>query len=465
MRDKNMPLEELDIATGPSFALNSSKIAKEDIIYIHDPTVGYYHYGPGHPMKPYRLALTHDLVLHYGLADYMKVYSGRKATKADLLKFHAPDYVNFLHKLTSEKWRLELENMGTRFNIGDDCPVFAGMYDFCCQYTGASLDAAHHLIHGNADIAINWSGGLHHAKQSEASGFCYINDITLAILELLKYYPRVLYIDIDVHHGDGVQEAFYISDRVLTLSFHKYGDGFFPGSGSLEEMGVRKGKYHTINVPLHNGIDDAGYAYLFQPIVTATIETYRPSVIVLQCGADSLGCDRLGCFNLSLKGHGECVSFVKSFKIPLLILGGGGYTIRNVARCWAYETGLLCSRLLPNELPQTTPHREYFAPDYQLFPDTWTQIENCNTRSYLDRLKSQILDNIRRLFGAPSVQLQSVPVDPVESDDDGETESSIVSDMDPIEIRKMRISLRQNLAFSKNTFFESYNINTDSDEE
>ena len=454
-------MKELDQYIGPSFALNSGfgGSTRENIVYVHDPTVGYYHYGQGHPMKPYRLALTHDLIVTYGLTKYMQCYCGRRATKADLLKFHASDYVDFLHKLTNEKWRLELEAIGMRFNIGDDCPVFAGMYDFCCQYTGSSLDATKHIINGTADIAINWSGGLHHAKQSEASGFCYINDITLSIIELLKHYPRILYIDIDVHHGDGVQEAFYTSDRVLTLSFHKYGDGFFPGSGKLEEIGVRNGKNFTINVPLHNGIDDAGYAYLFQPIVTATMETYRPSVIVLQCGADSLGCDRLGCFNLSLQGHGNCISFIKSFKVPLLVLGGGGYTIRNVSRCWAYETGLLCSRLLPNELPSDTQHREYFAPDYQLFPDTWTQIENCNTRSYLDSLKAQVLANIRTLQGAPSVQLQTVPIDHVDSDTESDDASSNEEDVsrpniqvatllqktDPVEFQKIRISLRQNL--------------------
>ena len=111
-----------------------------------------------------------------------------------------------------------------------DCPVFDGLYDFCATYTGCSIDGAVKLNHGLTDIAVNWSGGLHHAKKMEASGFCYVNDIVLAILELLKYNPRVLYIDIDVHHGDGVEEAFYTTDRVMTLSFHKYGD-FFPGTG------------------------------------------------------------------------------------------------------------------------------------------------------------------------------------------------------------------------------------------
>ena len=132
-----------------------------------------------------------------------------------------------------------------KFNIGEytDCPVFDGMYEFCATYTGCSLDGAVKLNHGLTDVAINWSGGLHHAKKTEASGFCYINDIVLAILELLKRHPRVLYIDIDIHHGDGVEEAFYTTDRVMTVSFHKYGD-FFPGTGDIKDVGAKRGKYY-----------------------------------------------------------------------------------------------------------------------------------------------------------------------------------------------------------------------------
>lgn len=128
-------------------------------------------------------------------------------------------------------------------NLGPftDCPVFDGMYDFCSLYSGGSIDGAMKLNHGLVDIAINWAGGLHHAKKSEASGFCYVNDIVLGILELLKYHARVLYIDIDIHHGDGVEEAFYTTDRVMTVSFHKFGD-FFPGTGDLKDDGVDKGK-------------------------------------------------------------------------------------------------------------------------------------------------------------------------------------------------------------------------------
>lgn len=131
-------------------------------------------------------------------------------------RFHSEEYVEFLRCVTPQNLQNYTKYL-SGFNVGDDCPVFEGLYDFCSMYTGASLDGATKLNHNLCDIAINWSGGLHHAKKFEASGFCYVNDIVIAILELLKYHPRVLYIDIDVHHGDGVQEAFYLTDRVMTV--------------------------------------------------------------------------------------------------------------------------------------------------------------------------------------------------------------------------------------------------------
>ncbi|KAK2968063.1 hypothetical protein RJ640_000478 [Escallonia rubra] len=353
-------------------------------------------------------------------------------------------------------------------NLGEDCPVFENLFEFCQIYAGGTIDAARRLNNQLCDVAINWAGGLHHAKKCEASGFCYINDLVLGILELLKYHARVLYIDIDVHHGDGVEEAFYFTDRVMTVSFHKYGDLFFPGTGDMKdiswrclsleqrfsctpiganlvamlrcimeqkvgsvlalcmigaladslcmigalvdslrfhvdtlplslahvtncafgvrgleghgkEIGEREGKFYAINVPLKDGIDDSSFTRLFKAIIAKVVETYRPGVIVLQCGADSLAGDRLGCFNLSidgasyfnvqfvatvdlvfqacffylvLTGHAECVRFVKNFNLPLLVTGGGGYTKENVARCWTVETGVLLDTELPNGMNQ-----------------------------------------------------------------------------------------------------------------
>lgn len=264
------------------------------------------------------------------------------------------------------------------------------------------------------------------AHKAEASGFCYVNDIVLAILELLRwafistpledyltslrFHPRVLYIDIDIHHGDGVQEAFYNSNRVMTVSFHKYTGEFFPGTGALDETGEGAGKHFSLNVPLQDGIDDYSYVALFKNIMSSCIESYRPSAILLQCGADSLGCDRLGAFNLSIRAHGECVQYVKSWGIPLMVVGGGGYTIRNVSRCWAYETSVLLDMGVNDTLPQTS-YDEYFAPDYVLHPPIVTKVDNQNSKASLERLVRSCREQLRYLNGAPSVQMQEIPPD------------------------------------------------------
>jgi histone deacetylase 1/2 len=170
-------------------------------------------------------------------------------------------------------------------------------------------------------------------------------------LELLKFHARVLYIDIDVHHGDGVEEAFFTTDRVMTVSFHKYGE-FFPGTGELRDIGVGRGKHYSVNFPLRGGIDDVSYKGIFEAVINKVMERYRPGAVVLQCGADSLSGDRLGDFNLSMRGHANCIEFVKSFNMPTLILGGGGYTMKNVARTWAYETGVLLNQPMDPVLPR-----------------------------------------------------------------------------------------------------------------
>eukprot|EP00026_Physarum_polycephalum_P008182 Phypoly_transcript_08261.p1 GENE.Phypoly_transcript_08261~~Phypoly_transcript_08261.p1 ORF type:complete len:458 (+),score=61.16 Phypoly_transcript_08261:150-1376(+) len=359
-------------------------------------------------MKPHRLAITHNLILNYGLYKKMSVYRPRRATEQDLTKYHSADYINFLKSVVPDKVELASDAL-RRFNLREDCPVFDGMWDYCTLYAGGSIDAALELNNNMCDIAINWSGGLHHARKDEASGFCYINDIVLAILELLRYHPRVLYIDIDIHHGDGVQEAFYVTDRVMTVSFHKYGDNFFPGTGDIAEVGAKNGKYYSVNVPLRDGIDDKGYLSIFKPVIQACMESYRPSAVVLQCGADSLRHDRLGCFNLSFKGHAECVRFVKSFNIPTLVVGGGGYTVRNVARCWTYETSVIVNTEVSNDLPFND-YFEYFSPDFQLIPDPGPiKYDNLNNKPHLDNLKVKLLENIRALQTAPSVQMTEIP--------------------------------------------------------
>ncbi|KAJ8614422.1 hypothetical protein CTAYLR_000750 [Chrysophaeum taylorii] len=380
------------------------------VSYFYDMEVGHFYYGPGHPMKPHRLKLTHHLLLSLGLYRKLDVYRPHLASASEMTQFHSEDYVDFLQRVTPDNVRPFAQQM-TRFNVGEctDCPIYDGMFEFCQMYSGASVDGAVKLNQGACDIAINWSGGLHHAKKSEASGFCYINDIVLAILELLKYHPRVLYIDIDIHHGDGVEEAFYLTDRVMTVSFHKYGD-FFPGTGNIADVGAKGGKYYSVNFPLKEGMDDASYDQIFKPVIQRVMEVYRPGAIVLQCGADSLTGDRLGCFNLTLRGHGECVNFVKSFGVPLLVLGGGGYTIRNVARCWAYETSVLLETPVPDEIPYND-YFEYYSPDFKLHLTPTPTLDNANTSDSLNVLRDQILQQLQNIEGAPSIQMQAIPPD------------------------------------------------------
>ena len=336
----------------------------------------------------------------------------------DLLRFHSDDYIDFLRKASCVDKNGNGPPPSTTpthpggivktyhggFSVGEDCPIFDGVYDYCCRYTGGSLRGASLINSKEYDIAINWSGGLHHAKKSEASGFCYINDIVIAALELLQYYSRVLYIDIDIHHGDGVQEAFYLTDRVMTVSFHKYGEHFFPGTGDMFEIGADNGRYYSVNVPLRKGITDGDYVQIFKTVIDDVMQFYRPEAIILQCGADSLSGDRLGCLNLTIKGHGECVKHVKGYNVPLLVLGGGGYTIRNVARCWTYETSVCTNRDLCDDLPPTE-YMQFFAPDYHLHPDYVFREENTNTAEYLRMIYEYTHENLKILESAPSVQM------------------------------------------------------------
>eukprot|EP00128_Syssomonas_multiformis_P015866 Colp12_sorted_trinity150504_noHs@8113 len=398
-------------------------MSKKRVCYFYDSDVGNYYYGSGHPMKPHRIRMTHNLLLNYGLYKKMEIYRPQKATFEEITKFHSDDYINFLRRVTPEN-ATNFQKDLQRFSVGDDCPVFDGMYEFCQLSAGGSLGGALKLNKGVADIAINWAGGLHHAKKSEASGFCYVNDIVLAILELLKHYRRVLYIDIDIHHGDGVEEAFYTTDRVMTVSFHKYGD-FFPGTGDLRDIGAGKGKHYAINFPLRDGIDDESYQSVFKPIIQKVMEWYRPEAVVLQCGADSLSGDRLGCFNLSLEGHAQCVKFVKSFNVPLLLLGGGGYTIRNVARCWTYETAIALDSDLTVDLPFND-YFDYYGPDYRLQVRP-SNMENQNTPQYLEKVKAKLIDSLRHIAGAPSVQMHEVPRDESDSEDEEDNPDERIS--------------------------------------
>jgi histone deacetylase 1/2 len=361
-------------------------VPSSHVSYYYDDAVAQYSYGEGHPMKPYRIRLAHELVSSYQMLPKLHWYKPVKLAREEMVKFHCDDYIDFLAEVRPHHQQLlnkaseakqhgvqqlsdlfSTESMETiqkwapafkRYAIDGDCPVFEGLYNFCEISGGGSVGGAWKLNRGESQIAINWAGGLHHAKKAEVSGFCYLNDIVLAILELLRYHERVLYIDIDVHHGDGVEEAFYTTDRVMTVSFHKHGNGFFPCTGAVTDVGEGPGKNYSLNFPLEEGIDDESYEQIFKSIIGGVMENYKPTAIVLQCGADSLTGDKLGPFNLTLRGHGSCVAYCKSLGVPLLLLGGGGYTVKNVARAWAYETAIALGvhESLPDELPFSQSH-------------------------------------------------------------------------------------------------------------
>ncbi|MCJ1235070.1 histone deacetylase [Varicellaria rhodocarpa] len=406
------------------------------VAYFYDSDIGNYAYTAGHPMKPHRIRLAHSLIMNYGMYKRLEIYRAKPATNLEMTQFHTDEYVDFLKKVTPDNMEAYQKEQG-KFNVGDDCPVFDGLFEFCGISAGGSMEGAARLNRGKCDVAVNWAGGLHHAKKSEASGFCYINDIVLGILELLRYRQRVLYIDIDVHHGDGVEEAFYTTDRVMTVSFHKYGE-YFPGTGELRDIGVGQGKNYAVNFPLRDGIDDRSYKAIFEPVINSVMEHYRPEAVVLQCGGDSLSGDRLGCFNLSMSGHANCVNFVKTFNLPTLVLGGGGYTMRNVARTWAYETGVLVGETLGPELPYND-YYEYYAPDYELDVRP-SNMDNANSPEYLMKIKNQVIENLRRTAHAPSVQMTDVPRDPEGFDDEAD---AILDDLDEDENKDQRYTKRR----------------------
>ncbi|KAI0737848.1 histone deacetylase RPD3 [Daedaleopsis nitida] len=383
-------------------------MSKRRVAYYYDPDVGAYSYGVSHAMKPQRMRITHELVSAYDMLPKMHVLRPKRATAEMMTRFHTDEYVEFLSKVTHDNAR-RLTYQGTRFLVGEDNPPFEGVFEFSSISAGGSIAAAKRLMEGEADIAINWAGGLHHAKKREASGFCYINDIVLGILEMLRYVPRVLYIDIDCHHGDGVEEAFYTTDRVMTFSLHKYGE-FFPGTGQLSDFGRGKGKGYAVNIPLKDGINDESYKSIFEPVLDMILDVYRPSAIVLQCGADSLSGDKLGGLNLTMHGHARCVKYVRSKNIPLMLLGGGGYTVKNVARAWTYETA--CALGIEDNIDLNLPWNEcfeWFGPRYRL-EVLESNLEDMNIKEgSLDGVRRTALQMLATLKPAPSVQMQDVP--------------------------------------------------------
>lgn len=362
--------------------------------YYFDFRFGSFVFSFGHPMKPVRVNMVHELIKSYGLNYWMNIKKGMNISEEELENFHEDDHLFNLNCDNSSRKSLETISLFP-INNGDDCPIFSGITQFIQLYTKASYSGAVELSNGKTEVAINWSGGFHHAKNNESSGFCYVNDIIISILELLKTFKKILYIDIDAHHGDGVEEAFYLSKRVLCLSFHNFQKLFFPETGCKNNEGNRQGKGYSINFPLKPGLNDQSFHDTFQPIIDEILNKYQPNMIVFQTGADSLSKDPLGKFNLSIKGHGHCIKFLRKTGLPLLILGGGGYKVSNVSRCWTYETSLVLNKEISNKIPYNIywhRYRGHFRLNYKI-PNK----SNKNSKKNLKLLRDNIIKNVKKI--------------------------------------------------------------------
>lgn len=318
--------------------------------FIYSPKFSIFDYGPSHPMKTMRLKLCYNLLEEYGLFKNpdVRLIEPQAATREEILLFHDEGYINSLMNMEQLDGHPDLE-----YNIGTaDNPAFRGVYEWSSLVTGASIQAVRMVSKGEADIAFNIGGGLHHAMPAKASGFCYINDPAVAIHDLIKQGKRVAYIDIDAHHGDGVQHAFYDTDKVLTISLHESGEFLFPNTGFVEEIGTGAGTGYSVNLPLYPGTGDDVFEWGFEQIVPPLIEAYKPDVIVTQLGVDNMETDPLTHLGLTTEGFCRMIERMKSFRLPWAALGGGGYDITNVARSWALAFGIMCGIELPDDIPK-----------------------------------------------------------------------------------------------------------------
>ncbi|HVP77994.1 MAG TPA: acetoin utilization protein AcuC [Thermodesulfobacteriota bacterium] len=311
-----------------------------------------YDYGPTHPLRIIRLKLTYDLIRAYGLLASPSVQSifTVEATEKDLVTFHSEEYLNILKQASAGRLT------GNAYLLGlgpGDNPIFPGLYDLSLLVTGATIQAVDFVADGKGEIAFNIAGGLHHAMKSRASGFCYINDPVIGITRLLSRGKRVAYIDIDAHHGDGVQKAFYETDQVLTISLHETGHTLFPWTGFEHEIGEGKGEGYAVNLPFPPDTDDDVYVWAFEEVVPELIHAFQPDIVVTQLGVDTFYDDPLTNLHLSMFGYERVLKRIKDLAPRWVALGGGGYNISNVARAWTLAWAVMNGIELRESLPES----------------------------------------------------------------------------------------------------------------
>ncbi|MGW4703364.1 acetoin utilization protein AcuC [Streptomyces sp. NPDC004285] len=313
-------------------------------LLMWDEAVTQYDFGSEHPMDPVRLALTMSLVRAYGIDRAVDVVAAKPAGDSTLRLVHREDYVAAVRAASADP-----RHADQAYGLGTvDDPAFAGMHEVSALIAGQSVGAAEAVWRGEAAHAVNFAGGLHHAMPGAASGFCIYNDASLAIARLLELgAERVAYVDVDVHHGDGVQAAFWEDPRVLTVSLHEHPRTLFPQTGWPEETGAAgAGEGGAVNVALPAGTGDAGWLRAFHAVVPELLADFRPQVLVTQHGADTHFEDPLAHLAVSLDAQRAVQEACHELAHEhaegrWLALGGGGYAVVDVVpRSWTHLVGI-----------------------------------------------------------------------------------------------------------------------------
>jgi acetoin utilization protein AcuC len=318
---------------------------------VHSEEWRRFDYGPEHPLRMERLGLTWRLIEAYGLTSgpKVKVLTPEAASIDTVARFHSRDYIEILRAVSAGDWVPQ----AARYGLGaGDNPIFPGLWEAAALSAGGSVCASRLVLDNEVTRAFHFAGGLHHAMPDRASGFCYVNDAVLAIMELRRRDWKVAYVDIDAHHGDGVQFAFYADPRVLTISSHERGDRLFPGTGFVEEMGEGEGLGYSVNLPLQPYTDDAVYEPAFEAVVPQLLRAFEPDVVVLQLGIDSHRTDPLTHLAWTVQGFAKIVSRLLALSPRVVALGGGGYDLPNVARAWTAAWAAMNGVELPAEIPR-----------------------------------------------------------------------------------------------------------------
>ena len=330
--------------------------------FIWDERVASHVYRDDHPLKPERLTLVHETLTSLGAfaKSNARLLAPRAATRDEIERIHAPQYVEAVMQASNDP---ELDYTQWGLAAYGDTPPFLGMHEVSLLTTGGSLLAMEEVIAGHLRVAVNYSGGLHHAMRRRASGFCIYNDPAIVCGVLADKGMKVAYVDIDAHHADGVQAAFYETDQVLTISLHEYGfvpemgRMFFPGTGTADERGRGKGLGYSINVPLPAYTDDTAYIRAFDEVVPPLLERYRPDVLVTQQGIDPHFTDPLTHLQISTYAREHIVRWFARSPYAWVATGGGGYALDAVRRTWAMEYLIMLGAEIPAELHDAEPPR------------------------------------------------------------------------------------------------------------